>query len=251
MDTMSIQVMLVGAVPECILSIMIGLLLVGEKNNLFKPVKLILTVLLMTVLIYFTRKYFLGGISFMLNFIGCIFIIYFVYRIKLIKSILCVSFFTFVIFMCEMLYAAPVLKILGCSSEDLYRNALFRFQFSLPTRFIQIIIIVIIWNLNIVLFDIQKYRKLRNLFILILTSMFFVEAIFTFTYLRNINKMPMLDIVLYSISCVIFITINILLVKFILSYSEVLKSKHEKELKELNNSIYVYKYKLNKKNNMG
>lgn len=257
MDKMNFLNVLTISIPEAILNIYLGLMIIGEKGKLHiglavNRMRLLLFVVL-SVSVSFVIRYFIPIpiAAFVLIILIYIPIVKYVYNILWKRAITCVLFFMGVLWTIELAYMGQLMSFINVSLGTILSSNTLRIIISLPERVLQLAILLTIWRKNEVLFDIRRYKKLYQLCNTFLILIYVVEMIFIYNFVSKIEGSNTVSKVLSTLGCVIFVAINIIVAEFISlvtkSIRAEIKESYENEMIKEKNMIKVINDYLEKK----
>ncbi len=226
MDKMSLISILTVAVPEAILNIYIGFVFTGQRSKLYLDdklnlIRMIATVSLMVVAAVVTRATASDLITVLLiNILLYSLILFFVYRIKWYEAVISVMIFVGILITTEFAYMIQFFALLNISLEEYLASDLNRFLISVPQRAIQIFIIASFWNWDIVYLNLQAHKKIRNLVLVCALVLGFTEALFYTLFMYSLDVLTPPFKIYYSIACMMFVVINVLLSRMIIAFSK-------------------------------
>ena len=198
MDKMNVLNVLTVSLPEAILSVFIGFLVIGEKHKLFfnklNLIKLGITLVLMLSGSVIIRNLMpnIGAILFshIALYTGAIKFVYNTdYNSKLknvllnnwqkplIMSVFMLGFLVFA----EMLFVSQLSLFLDKHITDFYSENLKRILYSLPSRILQLSAVITLWNWNITLCNMRRFKDIRN--IAVITILFLLIGECSFLYI--------------------------------------------------------------------
>ncbi len=234
MDKMTLYTLAFVSIPESILNLFIGFLLIGNKEylkpskqNLFRFVSVIS---IMAVASYVIRSCVpIGIISFLLQVICYILSIKAVYRMKFSRAVACVTIFAGVLLTIEVLYIPPFMTYIKKALGDAYQDDLLRLICTIPERLIQIAVVVSLWNSSTVFINFKKYKRMQKMATCVLFLLYAIEIMFAFTFVLNLDKINLASKIIEFIICIGFVVFNSMLFVFISKYSQdIVKSESEK-----------------------
>lgn len=221
MDQMSLFSILTVSVPEAILNIYIGFVLIGHRTKLYLDdklniIRLISAVPLMVIVAVINRSLVSNLVLVLLiNVVAYTLIIKLVYKLKWFESLLCVVIFVGILITIEFAYMYQFLVLMDMSIEDYLKSDIMRFIISLPQRAIQVAIIISFWNWDLVYLSIQSYKKVKSLVISFTLLLFLTEAAFYTLFMYSLEMLSTTYKIYYSICCFMFVVINFLFSKLL------------------------------------
>ncbi|MDP4116194.1 MAG: hypothetical protein Q8903_08665 [Bacteroidota bacterium] len=172
-----------------------------RKKNIFK---IILTVLIMS----FSNS----AISTLISDMGTastLFILFsipllkFIYKITWRKAALASVSYALFLFSVEVMYIPTCISIFYKNLQSFYNDQLWRLiLISLPIRIAQLISIITLWNWNLVLGDIKKYKINKALFVLVVLMIIWFEASFAQRFLTSFNGYNSVNRIRGIIECI-------------------------------------------------
>ncbi len=216
-------------IPEATLNLLIGLLLIGERQKLkATPAnvgKFLLSVLIMACIPIISREFIdVILLSTLVNTFIYAVIILAVYRFKWYKAFISALFFMSVIMVTENLYVIPCAIFISNKTvlfKFLQQNNIFKLVFILPQRIIQIGLVIYLWNINKVWINLSKFNKIKRESILLLLVVFSFQGLFLYILADNLGNIKYLIISLIGLT---LSTIgNIYLCKLIIKVSEAVR----------------------------
>ncbi len=247
MEKMSFISILTVVLPEIVLGSGFSLLVIGEKRRLIldskeKIIRAIIFVFLMCLTPVVTRR-ILPSKEFVLiaNFLMYIIITKFSLNIKLLKALIQTLIFVGSIIMIENLFYPVFQAFIDNNLEStLYTNDIIKFIFTIPQKVIHLIGIIILWNMNIVLINLKKYKEIA--FNSTMTIVPVLISIVCMSYiLVNSVHMSMVLKILLAVCIFLLILSAIFFTKLITSWCKTVRFEVVKNVREENKIVdYIY-----------
>ncbi|MCX7923765.1 MAG: hypothetical protein N3B21_17410 [Clostridia bacterium] len=226
MDKMSLFSILTVSMPEVILDIYLGFVLIGQRSRLYLDDKLNLLRLFIAVpllvIAQVTARAVLPNLLFVLlaNILFFIIILKFVYTLKWRESILSTLIIYGFLITVEATYVHQFAGFINKSAGTFFSNDIVRLLYSIPERIIQLIVIVSLWRWDIVYFNLLRNKKILYTFSLFAVLLFSAEVTFIYAFVHYIDKMSPAFRIACSIASVMFALINFLACKVIIMISQ-------------------------------
>ena len=252
MDTMNLFNILTVSVPEAVLNVFVGLLVVGGKRflkpgkaNIFKM--LLAVVLMVTSSVTFRAIMPDINIALLVNIIAYIIIIKSVYSVQWWKALTITIFFVGLLITIEGAYMPYCVAFILKNLNNLWSDDITRFIYVLPERLIQIAVVVSLWNWDIILVNLKKYKEIRLISSMYIITLLTVEAIVSFTFVENLDIIALNTKIALSMVCVLFIVINALSFKMITLFTRTARDEGVKKQKRENyNTLAMINERLEK-----
>ncbi len=261
MESMNLVSILAVSLPEAVLSLSIGLLAIGEKNKLkflatdernkLKLQKFNLLSFALTVMIMILGTFVIRSIAPNITFVLLGHIIWYTIAIKFtydtdytsnfkeillsnwykafVRSIFSLGFLVFA----EMAFVSQISLFLEKSINELYSENVQRFLFSLPSRVLQLTAVISLWNWNVILINMKKFKEIRKITIATILLLLTIEASLLYFITSNFIHFDFNTKIVLSVIFTGLIGLNFCMFRLITVVTKVIKLDELKNFKKI------------------
>jgi hypothetical protein len=209
------------SLPEAVASLIIMILLLGQrkylnwrdKSNIIRFVGSICLMLLATVVVLPLSPNVVTNAAG--HFIFYLLIIKLVYSIDFPAALFSVSLFYTLAMVVENTYMPFVITYVFKSPANFYSDSVNLLIYSIPARVMQIIIIVFLLKYHIVFISTKLNKKINILVSVVLAGIMFSELFISLAFVNNFDKFSQASQILFSVSLAALMLFNMLIIKIV------------------------------------
>lgn len=237
------------SILEAIFNVTLGLLFINEKEKLqFKFNKIIrFTVCVVGLVTLSVSTKFLFPANFITVIINIVFgvsIFKYSFNISFKKTIYAIVFFTVVLITLELLYIPPIMFFIKGNFSTILNDSYLTLVCAMPEKFLQLCIVVTMWNLKYTFEEFKEYKSFKRLFGTIITLLYVSELIYLFTFVHGIDKMDNVTKIVQFVGFLILISVNVSIFKLISMACKIIIHRENKKIDAKKEELHIITEKL-------